>query len=89
MARTISQIFPRQSTLYDCTAIENLIKRYALWGGQSYTIEDGCLGYGHMVLFGDGLKTTIVKEIAVNTQYSMHTVRMYNKCPKKYLQYIA
>ena len=73
-----------RKALYDCKAVENLIGRYAALNGVSYEIEEGCLGYGLTVCTGDGLKTAIIKEIPVNTQYSLHSIRFYEKMPEKY-----
>lgn len=88
MAKTLKELFPHQPKLYDCNAVKSLIFKYIDNGGTFYQIEDGCLGWGKMILFGDGLKTTIVTEVYVNTQTSGHTVRMYEKCPKSYLKYL-
>ncbi len=37
-----------------------------------------------MILFGEGLKTTIINEVYLNCWSSGHTIRVYNKMPKKY-----
>ena len=87
MAKTIKELFPRQPKLYDCNAVKNLIFKYVDNGGTFNQIEDGCLGWGHIVCYGENLKTCVIKEIAVNSQYSAHTIRFYNTCPKKYEQY--
>lgn len=70
--------------LYSLEAIENIMNKYCERGGEITTIKEGCLGYGLMVLHGEGLKTTIIKEVYLNEWSSGHTVRMYNKIPKKY-----
>lgn len=80
---------PNKKKLYDCDYIAHLISQYSEKGGEVITIEEGTLGYGFMIMFGEGLKTTIVKEIYVNAWSSGHTVRMYNKMPKKYEQIIT
>lgn len=49
-------------------------------------IEEGTLGYGFIIMHGTGLKTSIVKEVYLNEWSSAHTIRMYNKMPKKYKQ---
>lgn len=74
--------------LYSCKAIENLITRYLEKGGEVEEIEEGSLGYGFLILHGDKLKTAIVKEVLVTTWSSGHTVRLYNKMPKKYAKMI-
>ena len=75
--------------LYGSNEIKKLVFHYIDKGGNYNEIEQGCLGWGKLVLFGDGLKTTIVEEVYINSQSSGHTVRMYDKCPKKYLTYLA
>ena len=72
--------------LYSCVAVEKLIERYTNKGGEVTEIEEGVLGYGLLMLHGEGLKTTIVKEVPLNCWSSAHTIRTYNKCPKKYAE---
>lgn len=72
------------SALYSCTAVEKLIDAYVEKGGEVTEVEEGCLGYGLMILHGEGLKTTVVKEVYVNPWQSAHTIRKYNKCPEKF-----
>ena len=74
--------------LYSLSECEKLINKYVERGGEVYTIEEGCLGLGIMVLTGHNLKTTIIKEVYLNEWSSAHKVRMYNKCPKKYQEII-
>lgn len=78
-----------KQALYTCSAVEQLINEYVNRGGVAYEIEPGCLGYGFMILTGDGLKTVIIKEIYLNEWSSAHTIRMYNKIPAKYAAIIA
>lgn len=66
------------------TEVEKLIQMYYEHGGQCIQTDEGCLGAGDWILTGEGLKTTIIKEIALNEWSTTHTVRQYNKCPKKY-----
>ena len=80
---------PNKKKLYDCDYIAHLIAKYHDKGGEVITIEEGTLGYGFMIMFGEGLKTTIVKEIYVNAWSSGHSVRMYRKTPKKYEKMIT
>lgn len=80
---------PNKQKLYDCDYIAHLISQYSEKGGEVITIDEGCLGYGFMIMFGEGLKTTIVKEVYINEWSSGHTVRMYNKMPHKYKQMIT
>ena len=71
---------------YTCDAIRNLIENYVAKGGEVFTLEEGSLGYGLTLLydFKNKLKTIVIKEVYLNEWSSGHTVRMYNKCPKKY-----
>lgn len=73
--------------LQDC---EDLIDRYVNeMNGTATTIEDGCLGLGTVVLHdAPKKKTIIIREVALNEWSSGHTIRMYNKTPKKYQQLI-
>ena len=70
---------------YSCEAIQNLINHYTKKGGDCWTLEEGSLGYGTTMLCGDGLKTAIVQERYLNEWSSGHTIRLYRKTPKKYL----
>ena len=74
--------------LYSLSECEKLINKYVERGGEVYTIEEGCLGLGVMVLTCHNLKTTIIKEVYLNEWSSAHKVRMYNNCPKKYQEII-
>lgn len=70
--------------LYGYKEIENLINRYIKKGGEMYEIKEGTLGYGELLLYGEGLKTIVVKEVYINSWSSGHSIRRYNKIPKKY-----
>lgn len=74
------------TTTYTLEACENLINRYYELGGEVVTLEEGCLGLGLVMCYGDGLKTTIIQEVYLNPWSSGHTIRMYKKMPKKYEQ---
>jgi len=69
---------------YSCKQVQSLINRYIDKGGQIVEIEQGVLGYGTIVCFGDGLKTAVVKEQFINAWASDHKVTLYSKMPKKY-----
>lgn len=70
--------------LYTCGAVEKLSDEYRRKGGEVVEIIPGCLGYGLTIMFGQGLKTTVVKEVYINAWSSGHKVRMYRKMPEKY-----
>lgn len=78
----------RSRELYCSTAVENLINKYIKKGGTATTIEEGVLGWGTVICHGQNLKTSIIKEVFINEWSSAHTIRMYNKCPKKYLKHL-
>lgn len=78
-----------RQALYTCSAVQRLINEYTAHGGEIYEIEPGGVGYGFMILTGDGLKTAIIKEVYLNEWNSGHTIRMYNKIPAKYAAIIA
>ena len=71
-------------TTYTLQSCENLIEKYINAGGIVEQLEDGCLGLGKILLTAEGKKTTIITEVYLNAWSSGHTVRMYNKTPKKY-----
>ena len=70
--------------MYSLKACENLMEQYIKKNGEAVTLKEGCLGLGLVICFGEGLKTTIIKEVYLNEWSSGHAVRMYNKMPKKY-----
>jgi hypothetical protein len=74
-----------ERTLKQCT---DLMQKYYDRGGENVELEEGVLGLGKILCFGEGLKTTIIKEVYVNAWTSTHTVIKYNKTPKKYLKII-
>jgi len=73
--------------LFSCSDVEKLANKYTENGGNVYTIEEGVLGCGTMIMYGVGLKTAIIKEVALSAWSSAHTITLYNKCPKKYEKY--
>lgn len=72
------------TTMYTLGACEDIINQYIDAGGEVYTIEEGVLGLGLVVCFGEGLKTCIIQERYLNEWSSGHTIRFYNKMPQKY-----
>lgn len=72
-------------TLKDC---ELLCEIYWNHGGQVEFIEEGVLGLGLRICHGDGLKIAVIREVPRNEWTSWHTIRMYNKMPKKYAKMI-
>ena len=72
--------------------IENLITRYADQGGEIFTLDEGCLGYGTIILhdFNDNkLLSFKIQEYYLNEWSSGHKITTYRKgLPKKYLKMI-
>lgn len=72
-------------TMYSLDACEQLIDRYAnKYGGEVLTLREGVLGLGTVLLTAEGKKTVIIQERYLNAWSSGHTIRRYNKIPKKY-----
>jgi hypothetical protein len=71
--------------MYNYQQIDKLIQRYSnIENSETVQICEGCLGSGNWILTAPGKKTAIIKEVYVNAWQSTHTVKMYNKTPKKY-----
>lgn len=75
-------------TLYSNEAVQKVLSQYSELNGEIETIQEGSLGYGLLVCYGSGLKTCIIREIYLNEWSSSHTIRFYNKMPKKYQKMI-
>lgn len=79
----------RKQKLYTCTAIAQFIEAYKEKSPKAiiHTIVEETLGYGTVVVHDpeNKLKTAIIQERYINQWSSGHTLRLYNKCPKKYL----
>ena len=73
----------RNFSLQSC---EDLIERYVNdFGGEIFTLEEGCLGLGTIILTNAiGKKSILINEYFINSWNSGHDVKMYNKLPKKY-----
>jgi len=65
---------------------EILIDKYVNeYKGTATTLDEGVLGLGKVILHSaKGKKTIIINEVYLNSQSSYHTIRRYNKMPKKY-----
>lgn len=70
-------------SLSDC---QDLINKYINeYNGELQELEEGVLGLGTMLLHSaEGKKTILIKEVYLSAWSSGHTIRMYNKIPKKY-----
>jgi len=75
--------------MYNYQQIDKLINRYSeIENSETIQTREGVLGSGDWILTAPGKKTAIVKEVFVNAWNSTHTVKMYNKIPKKYSKLI-
>lgn len=72
------------ATLYTLEAVNQTVNKWIEAGGEISTVEDGVLGWGLTICNGDGLKTAVITEVPLNCWSSAHTIRIYNKMPKKY-----
>ena len=75
-------------TLYSCKTVQKILNQYAELNGVIEELEEGSLGYGLIVCHGSGLKTCVITEKFLNSWTSGHTIRFYNKMPKKYQKMI-
>ena len=75
--------------IYNLLACEKLISQYAELGGEVDTIREGILGLGTIILHrAPGKKSIIINEVYLNANSSGHTIRMYNRLPKKYARQV-
>ena len=71
--------------MYTYQQIDKLIERYSnIENSETIQISEGVLGSGNWILTAPGKKTAIINEVYVNAWQSTHTVKIYNKTPKKY-----
>ncbi len=73
---------------YSLAACNELISRYVEREGEIITLDEGGVGLGIIVCLAEGCKTAVIQEIYLNEWSSTHTIRLYSKTPKKYLQLI-
>jgi len=75
---------------YNLESCEKLICNYINdFSGNILQIQDGCLGLGTILLYGaKGKKSILINEVFVNAWTSTHTIRMFNKLPKKYINLV-
>lgn len=71
-------------TLWGSDDISKLARHYIDKGGQVWTIDEGVLGWGTVVMFGEGLRNAVIQEKYINCWSSGHTIRFYQRMPKKY-----
>lgn len=58
---------------------------------ETLQLDEGVLGSGNWLLFdySGRLKFIVIKEVYLNEWSSAHTIRKYNKIPKKYEKILA
>lgn len=83
------KVFNRIKT-YTFDTCEKLIDKYINeHKGECINIREGVLGLGTILLHSaKGKKTIVINEIFINSWTSKHTIKMYNKPPKKYIELI-
>lgn len=69
--------------MYTLKQIDQLINHYLDKGGEVFQIEDGVLGYGHLVIWAPGLKFATVKEVTLNEWSCAHKIRLSHKIGAK------
>lgn len=69
---------------YSLNSIKKLMNQYIDKGGQVIELTEGVLGHGTTVCFGEKLKFCVIQERFETSWSSTHTIRLYNKMPKKY-----
>ena len=77
--------------LYSYKQVDALIEKYVNKGGETLQLDEGVLGSGNWLLFdySGRLKFIVIKEVYLNEWSSAHTIRKYNKMPKKYEKILA
>lgn len=88
LANSNKLLFKKEPKLYDCDSVSQLISLYCNKGGVVYTIDEGVLGHGTLVLSAPQCKYCIVQEVYLNEWSSGHKLRFYNNLPKKWEQAI-
>ena len=75
--------------MYNYKEIDKFIERYSSFENSTVIqIREGILGSGDWICTAPNKKTAIIKEIFLNEWNSTHTLKLYNKTPKKYINLI-
>ena len=75
--------------MYTYQQIDKLINKCSQFeNSEILQTREGILGSGDWICTAPNKKTAIIKEVFVNSWISTHTVKFYNKIPKKYLNII-
>jgi len=73
--------------LYSLEAVDKLTAQYLSKGGEVVVTREGAL-LDDLIMFGEGLKTTIITAVYLNEWSSAYSSKSYNRTPKKYLKFI-
>jgi hypothetical protein len=75
---------------YSSKQCQTLINKYVTeFGGECTQLDEGVLGFGVIILHdAQGKKNIVIKEQYVDEWNCTHTIRQYNKLPKKYINAI-
>lgn len=69
---------------YTLATCENLMQQYIEADGFCEEVEEGTLGLGLVICYGDGLKYAVIHEVYETTWTSTHTIQFYDELPTKY-----
>lgn len=73
--------------MYSYRQIDKFLDKYSkIENSEVIQTREGLLGSGDWVCIAPGKKTAIIKEVFVNSWNSTHTLKLYNKTPKKYIE---
>ena len=78
--------------LYSTTAIQKWMDTMiADYGYEMVQVEEGCLGFGHVLLYdpSEEYYHYVIKEVYLNEWSSAHTVRRTSTLSKRYLSALA
>jgi hypothetical protein len=74
-----------QQTIYSAGAGYKLIDHYVNeLNGRYCLVKEGSLLDGVVILKAKNSKTAVIREVYINEWSSGYSIRMYNRCPKKY-----
>lgn len=71
--------------LYSCMVVENLMQQAMDLDYEIIEIEEGSLGYGHMILLSnrEGWDNVEIQERYLNEWSSAHAIRKFHKISKR------
>lgn len=72
--------------IYNYKEVDKLIQKYSSFENSTIIqTREGVLGSGDWICTAPNKKTAIIKEVFVNAWNCTHTVKLYNKTPKQYI----